>query len=149
MCDKINNICHVLDYLSKTFKYVVRSIIATELLAFVDVFDTAMILAHDIWEILVLDIPVYISTDFRQFFDASFKGKRTNEKHLIIDVGSTRQAYKNFEIDRIGLVIRAENPAFVTTKLATNGALQRITESGNDHTPVAQFIERETLQLGR
>lgn len=142
MCDK-DDVCHILDFSSKKSKLIVRSIMAAEVYAFVDAFDAVMILAHDLWKTLDQEIPLYLFTDSKQLFDAILKGKHTTEKRLMIDVRCARQAYKDFEIDSIGLVSGMDNPANGMTELSSNGALQKIMESGYDLTSVVQFIERD------
>lgn len=71
------------------------------------------------------------------------KGKHTTIKRLMIDVGCSCQAYKDFEIEIIGLVFGMNNPSNGMTRLSSNGALQKLTKNGYDHAPVLQFIERD------
>lgn len=141
LCDNMNR-AHVLDYASKKSKRVVRSIMAGEVYAFMDAFDTAFSIAHDLTTLLGCNVPILMFTDSKQLFDALTKGKRTTEKRLMIDIATAREAYKRFEIFAVGLLRGDTNPADALTKENDNGALDAILSSGIDNTSVAVWINR-------
>lgn len=118
--------CHILDYSSKKSKRVVRSIMGGEVCAFMDAFDSVFTLAADLELIYARKLHIYMFTDSKQLFDAMIKGKRTQEKRLMVDITAARQSYKRFEIHRVGLVRGTDNPADGLSKIKDNGALDRL-----------------------
>lgn len=103
LCDESNR-CHVLDFSRKKSKRIVRSIMAAEVYAFMDVFDVMTVIVSDYVMLLHKQIPVIMFTDSKKLFDNINRGKRTTEKRLVIDIKSAGEAYKKFEIHAIGLI---------------------------------------------
>lgn len=137
--------CHVLDYSSKKSKRVVRSIMGGEVCAFMDAFDSVFALAADLEMVYGRKLEIYMYTDSKQLFDAMIKGKRTQEKRLMVDIMAARQSYRRFEITRVGLVKCVDNRADGLSKINDNVALDRLLDLFVDKTPVVEWIDRETL----
>lgn len=64
-----SNNCHLPSYSSKKARRVVRSIMAGEIYAFADAFDTVFILKHDLQRIYHQHIPLVMLTDSKKMFD--------------------------------------------------------------------------------
>lgn len=55
---------------------------------------------------------------------------------------AAREAYRKFNIDRVGLVKGTNNPADALSKLRHNGRLRELLDTGIDNTPVESWIAR-------
>ena len=66
---------------------------AAETLTFVDGFDNAFILRHDLQRMLGRGIPLLMLTDSKAPFDVITGSKYTTEKILIVDLAAIREAY--------------------------------------------------------
>lgn len=141
LCDDSNRF-HVLDYSSRKSRRTVRSIMGGELYAFTDAFDAVITVSNDLATAFQKKIPIRILTDSKQVFDVITRGKRPTEKRLAIDVVAAREAYRRFEIDRVGLVRGENNPADALSKLSNNGKLREVLDAGVDSTPVESWIMR-------
>lgn len=141
LCDEDNN-CNIIEFVSKKSKRVVRSIMGGELYAFTDAFDAAFILVQDLRRGMNQDIPIFMFTDSKQVFDIMTRGKRPMEKRLAIDVAAACNAYRRFEIERVGLVRGEDNPADALSKIHHNGMLHKLIENNKDETPVQEWIVR-------
>lgn len=141
LCDDHNRF-HVIELSSRKSKRVVRSIMGGELYAFTDAFDAVATIAIDLSHAFRRKIPVRMFTDSKQVFDVITRGKRPTEKRLAIDVIAAREAYHNFEIDRVGLIRGENNPADALSKLAHNGKLHELLDRQVDETPVESWIMR-------
>lgn len=113
---------------------------------FLDAFDVAFAVAADLHSILSRRLDIVPFTDSRQLFDALVKGKRTAEQNSTVEIASARQSYRNFEINGVGLVQCADNPADRLTKVVASGALGMLIESQMDRTLVVEWIERTTRE---
>lgn len=141
LCDNKNR-THVLDYSSRKFKRVVRSILGGEVYAFSAGFDRGFILQYDLQTIYKRAIPLHMMTDSLQLFDVITKGSATTEKRLMIDVAAARESYNKYEISNVGLVASDYNIADALTKEKCNPALEELLRTGKDMNPVKQWIIR-------
>lgn len=141
LCDGDNN-CHVLSYSSKKARRVVRSIMAGEVYAFADAFDTAFILKHDLERIYHQHLPLVMLTDSKQMFDVITRASHTTEKRLMIDVAAAREAYNRHEISNVGLVQSEHNIADGLTKPGQCAALSAMMKTAKDVNPVQQWVTR-------
>lgn len=142
LCDGEGH-AHILDYSSKKSKRVVRSIMGGEVYAFADAFDKAFVIRKDMENTLGVKLPLHMFTDSKQLFDAMTKGQQTTEKRLMIDISAAREAYRKFDISRVGLVSTLHNPADGLSKIKDNGALRDLIITGRDSCPVQQWIVRD------
>lgn len=117
---------------------------AGETYAFTTAFDFAYILKHDLERVLRQPIALKMFTDSKQLFDVITRASHTTEKRLMIDIASAREAYKNFEISNVGLVAGTDNPADGLTKPRVCKPLYDLLRTGQDDTPVSQWIIRTT-----
>ena len=86
------------------------------MIAFADLFDEALAIRKQLEFALRLPIPVCILTDSKSMFDIISKGSRTSEKRAMLDICTTRQAYKAQERSNIGFVRNSHNLADGLTK---------------------------------
>lgn len=100
LADKSNR-CSVLHYSSKKSHRVTRSSMEGETLAFVDEFDPAIIINHDLRRMLNSDIPVVMLMDSEAIFRILTRSRYTTQRGLEIDIASARESYNNKEISNI------------------------------------------------
>ena len=104
-----------------------RSVLAAELIAFVDLFDQAFAMASDLGKFTSKEkLPKTLLTDSKTLFDILTKGSRTSEMLLMLDVAATREGYRNGAISNIGFVRTEENIADVLTKKMSTSALRAV-----------------------
>ena len=84
-----SNRCHILKYLSKTSKRIVRSILGREVYAFAEEFDCAFLLKHDLEPLYRKKIPIQMRTDSKQMFDVITKASSTSERRLMMNISAT------------------------------------------------------------
>jgi hypothetical protein len=111
-----------------------------ETLAFVDAFDNAFIIRHELSRMLSKDIPLLMMTDSRALFDVITRARYTTERRLIVDVAAAREAYSNRTMINIGLIRTGYNPADGLTKVAPNEELLNLLKSGKTDHPIEQFF---------
>ena len=141
MMDKSNTSC-ILHYSSTKANRVTRSSMAGETIAFTTGFDHAFLIKHDLQRLLGIHIPLYIFIDSKALFDVFTKFKHTCEHRLMIDIESAREAYKEYEIENIGLIKSEYNPADSLTKINGNGALMKLLITHKIDHPVEQYVIR-------
>eukprot|EP00171_Calliarthron_tuberculosum_P005221 IDg5221t1 len=142
LADKTGN-CSILHYSSYKSSRVTRSSMAGETLAFVDAFDQAYILRHDLDRILNQFIPVIMLTDSEILFKVLTRARCTTEKRLMVDISATRQAYNDHLISNVGLISSEDNPADGLTKTKPNKALINLLRSHKLNHNVKQYVIRK------
>ena len=113
---------------------------AAETLAFVDGFDNAYLIRHDLERMLGRDIPLLMLTDCKLLFDALTRARYTTERRLMVDIASAREAYLDRTISNVGLIRSEFNPADGLTKVPENQALLRLIKTHIIDHPVEQYI---------
>ena len=98
--DAISNAAPV-SFKSYKSRRVTRSVLASEVIAFADLFDEAFTLSSQLEQALKRHMPIHLLTDSKSLFDIISKSSRTSEKRLILDRNATRQAYKAEQISNI------------------------------------------------
>lgn len=88
---------------------VTRSVLAAEVIAFADLFDNAYSIRPSLEQELGRLVPLYFLTDSKYLYDIISKGSRPSEKHLMLDVYATREAYCSKEMCKIGIVRSQHN----------------------------------------
>jgi hypothetical protein len=137
--------CSILHYRSNKSKRDVRSSMASETLVFIDGFDQANLIRHDLEQALGHEIPLSMLTDSQPLFDVLTKKKITTEKRLMIDLAATREAYAHRIITNIGLIKSEYNVADGMTKLHSNNALAQQLRTARISHPVEQYIIHERV----
>ena len=145
--------CSVIHYSSRKSTRVARSTMAAETLAFVDAFDNADLIKHDVERLLGILIPITLLTDCELLFDAFIRSRYTTERHLMIEIASAREAYLNGLVVNIGLLLWEHNPADSLTKIEGNNALDKLLRTHRLDHPVQQYVirfkqSRSRLALG-
>jgi len=92
------NNANILYWVSVKCKRITRSVLASELLGMVYGFDIAYLVKTILNLILYKDIPLVICTDSKSLYNCLVKLGIIQEKRLIIDVISMREAYERREI---------------------------------------------------
>lgn len=87
-----------------------------------------------------------IDTDSNQVFDAVTKGRKASGKQLMIDVLSTPDAYRRFQICGTGIISGDRNPDDGLSELEDNGILQRLLHPSLYDAQVMQWIDRSAMQ---
>lgn len=121
---------------------VAQSAMTAEALAFAAGFDAAHALRHQLAELFGKSIPLWMFTDSLTLFKTLTTCKRTTEGRLMIDIYAARESFRRREIDNIGFIRTAYNPADDLTKLHGNGALMQFLRSGILNHPIADCIVR-------
>jgi hypothetical protein len=94
-----------------------------ETLAFVDGFDNAYLLRHELERMLGQPIPLIMFTDSQALFNVLTRNKTTTERRLMVDVAAAMQAYHSNKFSNVGLITSYHNPADGLTKVGCNPAL--------------------------
>lgn len=144
LCDSTGR-AHVLNFASRKCKRVVRSVMAGEVYAFSTAFDEAFVLRYDLEQLYGRRIPLSLFTDSKQLFDVVTKATHPTEKRLMVDIAAARQAYNRYDISNVGLIASEDNPADPLTKENGCHALDTLLRTGMDHTPVAQWVIRPSV----
>jgi hypothetical protein len=132
--------CAIIHYSSHKSKRVTRSTMAAETLAFVDAFDNAYILRHELSRMVGRDLPLLMMIDSRTLFDVTTRSHYTTERRLMIGIAAACEAYNDRTMCNIGLIRSEFNPADGLTKVSPNDALLKLlTRYKIDH-PIEQFI---------
>jgi hypothetical protein len=110
LADGMNN-ANIIHYGSQKSKRVTRSVLAAEILALVYGWDNAFVIRHTLEEMFGKKVPVDAFVDSRTTFDCVAKQSATLEKRLAIDISALRQSYTLGELNCIGWIPGADNPA--------------------------------------
>ena len=84
--------CAVIHFISHKPRRVARSSIAAETLAFVESYDNAYLILHDLERMLGREVPLILLTDCKLLFDTITSSRYTTEKRLMIDIAAAREA---------------------------------------------------------
>ena len=104
----------VVPFFFKSYKArrVTRSVMAAEIIAFSDLFDTEITMAKELsWLCAKPSLPIKLFTDNKSLFDVISKGSKTYEKRLMLDIACAREGFRSREISDIGFVRSSENIA--------------------------------------
>eukprot|EP00187_Rhodella_violacea_P014016 CAMPEP_0184714764 /NCGR_PEP_ID=MMETSP0314-20130426/4824_1 /TAXON_ID=38298 /ORGANISM="Rhodella maculata, Strain CCMP 736" /LENGTH=327 /DNA_ID=CAMNT_0027177745 /DNA_START=1 /DNA_END=981 /DNA_ORIENTATION=+ len=109
-------------------------------LAFVDAFDFAFALGHELSLMLGFPVPVDGFTDSKGLFDLLTNVTVPTEKRLRIDVAATRQSYDRNELWNIGLLTSKSNPGDPFSKASENAVLSKAVLEGKLRLDIRQWI---------
>ena len=135
-----NNNASLIHYSSKKAQRVTRSVLAAEVYAFVELFDFAYTLKHDLKNVLRKELNIVLFTDSKCLFDTITRLSSTSEKRLLIDISALREAYCAGDIHNIGHVSSEHNIANSLTKKANSELFQEFLKTGHLTHPVNQWI---------
>ena len=135
-----SNRCAVLHYSSQKSKRVTRSSMGAETLAFVDAFDSALLIKNDLNRMINRDLPIVMMTDSEALFRILTRVRYTTERRLEIDIASAREAYQTREISNIAWIHSEDNYADDLTKLDGNGSLLKLLQNHQIDHDVRQWI---------
>ena len=88
------------------------------------------------------DVPLHMYTDSKSLFDTITRRSQTQEKRLLIDLATVRDAYRSKEISNVAWIRSEYNLADPMTKHCSNHFLEVIDTGVLDH-PVEQWIFRK------
>lgn len=128
--------CSISHFASSKSTRVAGSTMASESLAFVDGFDYAYLIKHDLKRLLSREIPLSMFTDCYLLFDALTRSRYTTERPLTIDIASARDAYHDGLIFNISLILSEYNPADSLTKIGSSIALKTLLHTHTLNHPV-------------
>lgn len=109
-----------------------------------DAFDAALLIQQDLGS--VLGCPLFVFTDRKKLFDATTRGKRTAQRHLMIHITAARQANRKMEIRLVGLAAGTDNYVDFLTKMGCNGMLAMTVRSGLNEISVVQWMDRGEVE---
>ena len=144
-----NSNAALLHYLSKKAQRVTRSVLAAEVYAFVELFDFAYTLKHDLKNILRKDLNIVLFTDSRCLLDTITRLSSTSEKRLLIDISAQRESYCAGDIHNIKLVSSEYNIANSLTKKSNCALFKNFSVPHIERTPsisgsyISEIFERE------
>ena len=118
---------------------------AAETLAFVDSFDNATLIKHDLKRMLNIDIPILMITDSEPLFRILTRSRYTTERRLEIDIAAAREAYARKEIANVAWIHSQDNYADDLTKLEGNGELTNLLRTHTINHPVRQWIIERSI----
>ena len=75
-------------------RYVTRSAMSGEVIAFSDLFDLAITFAEELGNMLPKKIPVQLLTDGKALFDVVSKASRTSEKKMTLGIAPAREGFR-------------------------------------------------------
>ena len=126
-------------------KRVTRSVLASELYSTAHGFDIGVTIKSTVDKILQINLPLVLCTDSKSLYDCLVRLGTTQEKRLMIDVMSLRQAYERRQITEIKWIDGEANPADAMTKNKPCTALQRLIDTNQiDPQPVG-WVERTPI----
>jgi hypothetical protein len=120
------NNANILYWVSVKCKRIIRSVLAFELLGIVYRFDITYLVKTILDLILNKDILFVICTDLKSLYNCLVKLGTMQEKRLIIDIISIREAYKQREIAQVKWIASKLNPADFIIKSKLTNALKSL-----------------------
>lgn len=133
---------NIVHWSSTKCKRVTRSVLAAELYAMAEGFDTAVAIATTLKMILRRQVPLSIYTDSKSLFECLVKLGTTKEKRLMIDILCLRQAYERRQITEVTWIEGASNPADALTKAKSSKALESMIEANEVIVKTMAWVER-------
>ncbi|KAI1008166.1 hypothetical protein K3495_g77 [Podosphaera aphanis] len=141
LADEHNN-CNIIHWSSVKCKRITRSVIASELYAMCQGFDTACVLKDTVDKIIDEEVPIIVCIDSFSLFECLVKLGTTREKRLMIDLKALRQAYERREIAEIIWITGESNPADALTKYGGNQALEQLINTNKVDLKAGAWVER-------
>ena len=135
--------CQPLAWSSHKSKRVTRSVLGSEKMAFADAFDMYYVVKRELERLFGRNIPLTMVTDSLALFDVITRASITAEKRLMIDLGTVKGAYKRREIEKMGFIRTAFNPADALTKEKKCIAMNEVLETGILEHSVEQWVARK------
>ena len=142
ICDEEGNTAPI-DFSSTKSRRVVRSVLGAETFALANSCDTAIVLQHDLKQILKRTLKIKILTDTETLFNVMIKNANTTEKRLMIDIKAAREAYNEGIIEDIVWIRRQFNLAHAMTKAQINQDLVKALNTRKIKYEVEQCDKRE------
>lgn len=90
--DKNNDVA-LIDFSSGKFKRALRYVLGAGTFALADACNTAIVIQHELKNIIGRSLKIKILTDSETFFNAIIRNASTIKRRLIIDVKAAREAY--------------------------------------------------------
>ena len=138
-----SNRANILHWSSIKCKRVTRSVLASELYGLVHGFDIGVAVKTTIDLIMQMELPLVLCTDSKSLYDCLVRLGTTQEKRLMIDVMSLRQAYERREIAEVKWVKGSTNPADSMTKLKASNSLKSLIDTNTVQLDVQEWVTRE------
>lgn len=134
--------CHILWHQRQKTYRMVRLTMTAKMYIFVEVANVTYSISKNLKMTRDMDFKLCIYTDSMQIFGALIGRKKTDERHIIIDILVARQSFKRFEITWLGHVSGVNNPASGLTKIKHNGVLDEVIMMNKMKRSVEKWIER-------
>lgn len=141
MADKDNK-ANLVDYASNKSRRVVRSVIGAETFGLVDACDSAIVIQHELKQMLKKTLKIQILTDSETLFNVIVRNGPTKEKRLMIDGLAAREAYNSGIVDDIVWIRRKYNLGDSMTKLEIMPEFVKAIEANRIHYEIEQSVNR-------
>ncbi len=123
-------------------KKVIRSVLAAELYAMTNEFDSDSIIKSIVERILNISLLMILLTDSRSLYDCLVKLSITSEKRLMIDLMCLRQSYKRKKITKIRWIDDSNNLVDVMTKINSCQTLDKLIDTNVIDLKISEWVER-------
>lgn len=135
-----------LHFRSYKCKRIVRSVLGGETHAFVDSFDAAFSIRHDLQKMANINIPLKMVTDSDSLFKVIVQSSTTTERRLMIDIEASREAYRERKIDNMGWIRSDGNLADGLTKINKTDLIQQVMRTGRLGRIADQWVIRPRVE---
>ena len=143
LVDKFGNSAPI-TFKSYKARRITRSAMSGEVIAFSDMFDTAIAVSKELSVVMNQRVPVQLLTDSKSLFDVISKGSRTSEKRTMLDIAAAREGFRDKLISDIGFVRSSMNLADGLTKSMNQARLREVITSGHlDISPELWIIRKD------
>lgn len=117
--------------------------LGAETYGFAGSFDAVFTLQDELKRISHSRNPIVMLTDSAFFFQVLIRSSCTPEKHLMIDLSATWDAYDSGEIDDIGWIRTKDNITDAFTKTCRHDGLERFLDTSTLLQRISQWLIRE------
>lgn len=110
---------------------------------FADCFEAVYSIRNELLKVFKRKNTTVILTDSACSFYVILRISQTSEKHLMIDLDTTKEAHERSDTDEIGWITTTKNVAEAFTKKTTNLALENHLDTGNIISNVKQCVNKD------
>lgn len=105
---------------------ITRSAMTGEVIAFSDMYDYSIALLQDLAKLMGVSIAFQLLTDSKSLFEVIWKGARTSEKCLMLDISAAPEGFRDKIISGIGIIRSSMNVADGLTKIIPQTSQRKV-----------------------